>query len=214
MSLSVYSLIFNMFAVNTYIVADSETNECAIIDPGMMNEQENKKLSDFILHKNLNPVVLVNTHLHIDHVMGNTFVTSKYGLQPHVNDADMFLGGRISQQAAMFGLPLNVPNVEHTVAVSENDMIKIGNSELKVIHVPGHSPGSIVLYSKKDGFIICGDVLFQQSIGRTDLPGGNYQTLISGIQKKLLCLPETTSVFPGHGESTDIGTEKNFNPYL
>lgn len=126
----------------------------------------------------------------------------------------MFLGGRISQQAVMFGLPLNVPNVEHTVAVSENDMIKIGSSELKVIHVPGHSPGSIVLYSKKDGFIICGDVLFQQSIGRTDLPGGNYQTLISGIQTKLLCLPETTSVFPGHGEPTDIGTEKNFNPYL
>lgn len=212
--MKIEALTFNMFGVNTYIVYDETSKECAIIDPGMMNESENSTLSKFIEQNSLKPVCLINTHLHIDHVLGNGYVTEKYGLTPYSHVADAFLGQRIEQQAAMFGLPIKAQNIENSLDLTEDSEIKIGNKTLNIIHVPGHSPGSVVLYCKSDNFIICGDVLFQRSIGRTDLPGGDYATLINGIQNKLLSLPDETKVYPGHGPSTTIGEERTFNPYL
>ena len=212
--MKIKALTFNMFGVNTYIVYDESTKECVIIDPGMMNETENSLLSKFIEQNNLKPVCLINTHLHIDHVLGNDYVSVKYGLTPYSHSADAFLGQRIEQQAAMFGLPIKAKNVENSFDLTEESEIRIGSETLKVIHVPGHSPGSVVLYCKSDNFIVCGDVLFQRSIGRTDLPGGDYATLITGIQNKLLCLPDETIAYPGHGPSTTIGEERTYNPYL
>ncbi len=212
--MKITKLTFNMFGVNTYIVYDESTKECAIIDPGMMNNSENNIFNEFIEREQLKPIHLINTHLHIDHVLGNEYVSKTYGLTPYAHISDYFLGERIEQQASMFGLQLKVENIRNIIELSEDTKIKIGTEELKVIHVPGHSPGSVVLYSKNDDFIVCGDVLFQQSIGRTDLPGGDYSTLINGIRKKLLCLPDKTIVYPGHGPSTTIKFEQENNPYL
>lgn len=212
--LKVHTLTFNMFGVNTYIISDDQTRECIIVDPGMMSKSEENRLCDFLEANNLQPKHLVNTHLHIDHVTGNSYVSNKYGLQLKASIDDEFLGARISSQAQMFGLPINVNNVKIDSALSENDTIKIGDSEVKIICVPGHSPGSVVLHAPKERFIISGDALFQGSIGRTDLPGGDYATLIANIKNKLLSLPDDTIVYPGHGPSTTIKNEKNYNPFL
>ena len=212
--LKVHTLTFNMFGVNTYIISDDQTKECVIVDPGMMSKSEENRLSDFLEANNLQPRHLINTHLHIDHVAGNSYVSNKYGLQLKASLDDEFLGERISNQAQMFGLPINVNNVKIDLPLSENDTIKIGDSEVKIICVPGHSPGSVVLHAPKERFIISGDALFQGSIGRTDLPGGDYATLIANIKNKLLSLPDDTIVYPGHGPSTTIKNEKNYNPFL
>lgn len=210
----VKSFVFNMFGVNTYLLIDDDTKECAIVDPGMMNDAENKKLSDYIEENKLTPIRLINTHLHIDHVLGNRYVYKLYGLSPNANESDYFLGQRIEAQAEMFGLNIEYKSNFNYTNLTESDTIQIGKSLLSVIHVPGHSPGSIVLHCSEDKFIISGDVLFYNSIGRTDLPGGDYGSLINGIKNKILCLDEDTIVYPGHGPATTIKEEKVNNPYL
>lgn len=212
--LKVHTLTFNMFGVNTYIISDDQTKECIIVDPGMMSKSEENRLSDFLEANNLKPKHLVNTHLHIDHVAGNSYVSNKYNLGLKASLDDEFLGERISNQAQMFGLPINVNNVKIDLPISENDTIKIGDSEVKIIYVPGHSPGSIVIHATKERFIISGDALFQGSIGRTDFPGGDYTTLISNIKSKLLILPDDTVIYPGHGPSSTIKNERKNNPFL
>lgn len=205
---------FSLFGINTYVVWDPESKECAVIDPGMISQNEEKALTDFINKESLKVTDLINTHLHIDHVIGNSYVAKTYGVKTKAHDADAFLGRNVSNQAQSFGLPMNPENVTDTISLKEGDIIKIGTGELSAISVPGHSPGSIVLYDKDDGFIIAGDVIFQGSIGRTDLPGGSYQQLIDGIRNKLLVLPDSTVVYPGHGSPTTIGEEKRSNPFL
>ena len=152
--------------------------------------------------------------MHIDHVAGNEYISKKYGLVAEGNIEDNFLAERVKEQAQMFGVPYSGSNVTIGKNLSENDIIKIGDESLKVIEIPGHSKGHIAFYSEKDGLIFTGDALFQLSIGRTDLPTGNYNQLLTSIDTKLMTLPDETVVYPGHGNKTTIGFEREHNPYI
>lgn len=204
-----------MFGVNTYIVWDSATGDAAIVDPGMCNAEEFERLSDFIKDESLNVVALLNTHLHIDHLLGDEFVERRYGVKLQASPKDSFLSERLREQAAMFHLKINIPDrLDLAVPLKGGDEVQLGNSYLQVIDVPGHSPGSLAFYSPADGFVITGDALFRGSVGRTDLPGGNYSTLIKSIADNLLSLPPATVVYPGHGPSSTIADEMSMNPFL
>ena len=205
---------FNMFGVNTYILWDDISKEAIIVDPGMINNNERKIIDNFIESNNLILTHLVNTHMHIDHSFGVPYITQKYNLQLKCNENDQFLASRLKDQADMFGLPIAVEDLTIAENLKDGDIISIGSEELHILQVPGHSPGSIVLYAPESGFIISGDVLFFSSVGRSDLPGGNHTQLIKGIQDKLLTLDSDTIVYPGHGPETTIGQEKVNNPYL
>lgn len=205
---------FSMFVINTYLVFDEESKECLVVDPGMSNPEEEKAIENFISTKGLTLKHIVNTHLHIDHVVGIPFLREKYGAPVMAHRGDEFLGKRVADQAAMFGLRMKPEVIEISEYLEDGDKIQLGNGNLEVIAVPGHSKGSICLYDRKDGFLISGDALFQGSIGRTDLPGGNYKELIDNIHDKLLGLPDETVVYPGHGPATTIGEEKRSNPFL
>lgn len=212
--MKIIRLEFNGFAENTYIVYDPATRDCAIIDPGMMRPDENERIREVIEENNLHPVHLINTHMHIDHVAGNDYISRTYSLPLSAHRQDEFLGQRVQQQAHMFGMADRIRPVEITTYLNAGDEIKIGEGLLKVIHVPGHSPGSIALYDPQGRFVITGDALFAGSIGRTDLPGGSHETLISAIETNLLTLPDDTTVYPGHGGATTIGEEKVTNPFF
>lgn len=205
---------FSLFGINTYVVYDPATNCCAIIDPGMLGLQEEKAMTDFICKNNLKVTHVINTHLHLDHAVGNNFLKDSYKVPVLAHKDDEPLGERLQQQAYMFGINEKFNGVEISDYLSDGEIIKIGDGELKVLSVPGHSPGSVALYDKEDGFVIAGDALFKGSIGRTDLPGGSHSQLISSIKDKLLTLPDDTVVYPGHGPATTIGDEKRSNPYL
>ncbi len=212
--MQVITLQFNNFAVNTYIVYDPHTHICAIIDPGMMNSREEQAFAKVIQDNNLKPEHLINTHMHIDHVMGNAFTSGKYDLRLKAHKDDEILGSRVKAQAQMFGLPISPKEISIDTYIDAGDIIKIGEGELKVLHVPGHSPGSIALYDAIDGFVITGDALFAGSIGRTDLPGGSGPQLIKAIRTNLLTLPPATVVYPGHGPATTIAAEMSDNPFI
>lgn len=204
--------VFNPFAENTYILYD-ETGECIIVDPGCNNAQEEKTLKDFIDKAKLKPVKLINTHFHIDHVLGNHFVAKTFNLKPEMHEEGMFFFDLQPQIAATYGISYTSgPKPE--VFLDESEKIKFGNSALDIYHVPGHSRGSICLHHAPTKSLIAGDVLFQESIGRTDLPGGDYDTLINGIKSKLLILDPETRVYPGHGASTTIAHENEYNAFL
>lgn len=205
---------FSLFGINTYVVFDEATRECAIIDPGMMGIEEENAMKNFIARENLKVTHLINTHIHIDHAVGNKFVADTYSVPVSAHKADAPLMDRIREQAQMFGINEKVHTTEISEYLDEGDKIKIGRGELEVLHVPGHSQGSIVLYDRADGFLIGGDVLFSGSIGRSDLPGGNGAQLVRGIKEKLLTLPDSTVVYPGHGPATTIGEERHYNPFL
>lgn len=205
---------FYLFGINTYVVYDPEDKECAIIDPGMSRREEFEALEKFIVRERLNVTHLINTHLHIDHAISDLWVEEKYEVPLEAHADDALLGKYLAQQAESFGIPGEYVAIEIRQKLKEGDIIKIGRGELKVLHVPGHSPGSICLYDKEDGFVIVGDALFEGSIGRTDLPGGNHRQLVDAIKNKLLTLPMETVVYSGHGNPTTIGREWNGNPYL
>lgn len=205
---------FSLFDINTYLVFDPESKECAVIDPGMSNPEEEKAIENFIAEKGLTLTQIINTHLHIDHVAGIPFFRAKYSAPVLAHQGDEFLGKKVYQQVAAFGLDLDVDSIEISEYLKAGDKIKIGTGELEVIEVPGHSKGSIALYDPQGGYLFSGDALFKGSIGRTDLPSGNYKELIDSISKNLLSLPEETVVFPGHGPSTTIGEEKRSNPFF
>lgn len=212
--MEIIRITFNAFGVNTYIVFDTVSRECAVIDPGMVSEKDRELLSKIITENNLLPTHLINTHLHVDHVMGNDFIRKYYNLKLKANKRDEFLGEMLSGQKRMFGLSDDGSSEAIEEYLSDGDEIRLGNEKLKVLEVAGHSPGGISLYSKKDNFVITGDSLFEGSIGRTDLPGGDMQTLLHAINKQLLSLPDDTMVYPGHGNPTTIGNEKRNNPFL
>jgi glyoxylase-like metal-dependent hydrolase (beta-lactamase superfamily II) len=203
---------FNVFQENTYILYD-DTKECIIIDPGCYTQAERDKLSHFIKHKGLKPVRLINTHCHLDHVFGNPFVVETYGLGLEIHPNEVPILQNVAWAGQRFGVP--VPKQpEPTAFIQENDMICFGNTCLKTILAPGHSPGSLCFYDEKQGYLIGGDVLFYESIGRTDLPMGNHQDLLQSIQHKLFVLPAETIVYSGHGGKTTIGHEKKYNPFF
>jgi hydroxyacylglutathione hydrolase len=202
----------NPFSENGYILYD-ETGECIVIDPGCNNERERGAFKSFIEQKNLKPVRLINTHCHLDHICGNSFIANTYNLKLESHKGEQVVLDAAAAHGKMFGFSFEAsPNIE--VFWEEGDVVTFGNSSLKVLFTPGHSPASISFYAENDGFVIVGDVLFQQGIGRYDLPGGDYDTLISSIKNKLMTLPDTTKVYSGHGSPTKIGVEKMSNPFL
>lgn len=205
---------FSLFGINTYVVFDPDSKECAIIDPGMSNPEEEKAIENFLAEKGLTLKHIINTHLHIDHAAGIPFLRKKFGAPLLAHEGDKDLGQGMAMQAKMFGLNLPLEEIEVSEYIKAGDKIKIGNGELEVIAVPGHSKGSIALYDPQSRFLISGDALFKGSIGRTDLPGGNYRELIDSIESRLLSLPDDTVVLPGHGPASTIGEEKSSNPFL
>ncbi|MCM1291802.1 MAG: MBL fold metallo-hydrolase [Prevotella sp.] len=204
----------SLFGVNCYIVYDTVTKHCAVIDPGIIDITEKNAIQNFINKNRLEVKHLINTHLHIDHCIGNEFISSTYNVPVSANNLEAPLGSNVSAQAQMFGIPMEVNNINIDIPLAEGDIIKIGDGELKVILVPGHSPGGIALYDKDDKFLITGDIIFQGSIGRTDLPGGDHTKLISGIKSRILTLPDDVTIYPGHGPETTVGFEKKHNMFL
>jgi glyoxylase-like metal-dependent hydrolase (beta-lactamase superfamily II) len=204
--------VFNPFQENTFVLFD-ETKEAIIIDAGCYSLQEEEKLSSFIKENGLKPVHLLVTHCHIDHILGNKFVVENYQIQPQAHKADELLYQNVKAYGMNFGIETGpVPEIGNFL--DEGMQVKFGNSILEIAHIPGHSPGGIVFINKTEGFVIVGDVLFQSSIGRTDLPGGDFNQLTSGIKSKLFTQDDKMVVYPGHGPSTTIGEEKRTNPFF
>lgn len=210
--ITVKSFCFNSFDENTYVLSDS-TGECIIIDPGCHMKEEEVEISDYISKHNLIPVKLINTHCHIDHILGNYYISTKYSLKLETHQAEIPVLESSSYVSKLYQINLS-PSPNPEIFLKEGDIVKFGVSELMVLFTPGHSPGSISFYSAADKFVISGDVLFERSIGRTDLPGGNYDTLIDSIVSKLLPLGDETVVYSGHGNPTRIGEERKLNPFL
>jgi hydroxyacylglutathione hydrolase len=209
----VHIFTFNPFEENTYIVSD-DSGECVIFDPGCYSSEERKHLAKSIEDKGLKPVRLINTHCHIDHVFGNAFVSEKYDLPLEIHKGELPVLHSLPMAAMMFGIPVPQPSPEPGRFIKEGDVVEFGNTKLKAILTPGHSPASLSFYCEEDRFLIAGDVLFYGSIGRTDLPGGDYDTLISSIKDKLFPLGDDVKVYPGHGQATTIGFERRHNPFL
>jgi hydroxyacylglutathione hydrolase len=204
--------VFNSFQENTYVLHD-QTGECIIIDPGCQDKAEEKAMAFYISENLLKPVLLVNTHGHIDHVLGNAWVQQTYALKTSIHTKDAALLSRAVEQGKIFGLEVKQPP-DPEIYHDEGDIISFGHSSIQVLHVPGHTPGGVALYAPDQQLLISGDVLFQGTIGRTDLPGGDFNTIIHSIQTKLLSLPDETVVYPGHGMETTIGDERRNNPFL
>lgn len=210
--MEIYKLVFSPIEVNTYILAD-KSGDCAILDCGCYNEQEFLLLVKFIESKKLNPVLLLNTHCHLDHIFGNKFIFEKYNLKTHCSKLEEPNRENASEHAMYFGLSMATPP-EPEGYISHQQVITFGSTSLLALLVPGHTEGSLAFYSKKDECVFSGDALFSGSIGRTDLPGGDHQTLIDSIRNNLLSLPSSTVVYPGHGPETTIEKEMKTNPYL
>ena len=203
---------FSPIQENTYLLYN-EFNNCIIIDPGCYFEEEREILAQYILSNRLKPQILLNTHCHLDHVFGNKFIAETYQLIPQIHSNEK----QVLDYAPTSGLMYNMPFDNYTGPlkyIEAGEKIQLDNDELISIFTPGHSPGSLSFYCKSQHFVIGGDVLFHRSIGRTDLPGGNLDTLISSIKNELFLLPDETIVYSGHGEKTNIGDEKMENPFL
>ena len=203
---------FNMVCVNTYLIYD-ETKEAALIDCGAYTANECKQLAEYINFNQLKLKHLLNTHLHFDHVFGNRFIFDTYGLKPQYHELEASMPG-LKTQATGYNIPIDYEPVTAEHFIKENDLILFGNSELKAILTPGHSPGSLSFYSEKGNCVFTGDALFKQSIGRTDLWKGNQSTLVNAIRKNLLTLPDKTVVYSGHGPASTVEEEKQLNPYI
>lgn len=210
--LTVQSFTFNPVQENTYVLYN-EKGQCCIIDPGCYFASEESALTGFIQQNNLTPTLLLNTHCHLDHIFGNRFIHRTYKLLLHLHPQEKAVleYGPTSGQA--WGMPFDNYDGE-LVFIDEGQTVRIGDDELHILFTPGHSPGSISFYDKEAKFIISGDVLFHGSVGRTDLPGGDFTTLEESIKMKLYTLPEDTVVYPGHGDSTTIGDEMKTNPFV
>lgn len=210
--LKVKVFTFSPIQENTYVLYNDE-GKALIIDPGCYTKEEQDILRQFIESESLTPVQLANTHCHLDHVFGNKWVYDTYNTPLHIHPQEE----QMLQLAPLSGEKWGLPFINYTGPLNylhEGDTIQIGNDALKIIFTPGHSPASICFYCEKQQFIIGGDVLFRGSIGRTDLPGGNYDTLIKSIREQLFILPDEVTIFPGHGIKTTIGYEKRNNPFL
>lgn len=210
--LNIKQFTFNLFSENTYVLYDDSHN-AVILDPGCYDNFEQAQLQAYINQKALIPQALWLTHAHIDHVLGNQFVFDTWGLQPQMHRAEISNLERLPAYAPSFGFPpIYSPAASHFLEAG--DVLQLGEFELEVLFVPGHSAGSLCFYHRAGGWMIGGDVLFRESIGRTDLPGGDFDTLIASIRNQLFTLPDETIVYPGHGPATTLGYEKRNNPFL
>ena len=210
--ITVKKFVFNSFQVNTYVLFD-ETKECVIIDAACYEDFEKEELVEYIAKEGLKPVRLLDTHCHIDHILGNNFVADKYNLGIEIHRDGLPFHKGVKSHGVAFGFDLE-PLTEPSNFLKEGDKVKFGNSELEVLYTPGHADGSVCFLNRKQKFVIVGDVLFNQSIGRTDLPTGDYDLLIKSIREKLFTLSDDFTIYPGHGPETSIGFEKVNNPYL
>ena len=209
--LQVKKFTFNPFAENTYVLFD-DTKECIIIDPGCYEKSEERELIEFIESNKLVVKKLINTHCHIDHMLGNAFVKNKFAVLLHIHPIEQALLRAVSSYASNYGF-FQYQDSTPDVFLKEDEFVAFGNQKLKILFVPGHSPGHIALYDATSKTLIGGDVLFENSIGRSDLPGGNFNTLINSIREKFFALPDDVTVYCGHGEETSIGFEKRTNPF-
>lgn len=204
---------FNPFAENTYIVYD-ETGECVLFDPGCFSPDEREMLAEFIGDNHLRPVRLINTHCHLDHIFGNAFVAREWGLVLEAHHKEVVFLERFHITCQMYGITGAEESPMPGKFLEAGDTVRFGNTTLETLFTPGHSPASLSFYCKEDDFVLAGDVLFMESIGRTDLPGGNMETLLQSIRSQLFTLPDHTLVYPGHGPATTIRHEKEYNPFL
>lgn len=209
--LRVKKFTFNPFAENTYVLFD-DTKECVIIDPGCYEKPEQHALTEFIHSNQLVVKMLLNTHCHIDHVLGNAFVKRKFNVGLFINPIEEPLLRAVKSYASNYGFFQYDDSVADGF-LTEKDVVAFGEQKIKILFVPGHSPGHIAFYDEVSKILIGGDVLFENSIGRTDLPGGNFNTLINSIHEKFFTLPDDVTVYCGHGEETSIGFEKRTNPF-
>lgn len=211
--LNVKKFIFSPFYENTYLVYDDISKETAVIDPGCYDDKERKTLDDFVKQENLLIKYLINTHCHIDHIFGNAFIKTNFNPQYLAPQEDLFLLDLMIKQGEIYGTPLT-PSPQPDLLITEDEIINLGNSSSKFIFVPGHSPGGYSLYFENEKICFTGDTLFKGSIGRTDLWGGDYNTLIKSINEKLLVLPDDVKIFPGHESDSTIGYERKNNQFL
>lgn len=203
---------FNPLQENTYLLYNDD-GECIIVDPGCYTDAERDRLANFIQTASLKPMMLVNTHCHLDHVFGNKFVHETYGLELYIHEGEK----QVLEMAPTSGLMWNLPFDNYSGPIhflDETSSLQLGKESIAILFTPGHSPASISLYAASSGFVVAGDVLFRESVGRTDLPGGNPDVLVNSILKKLYPLPDETVVYSGHGGPTTIGHEKRHNPYV
>lgn len=210
--LQIKTFTFNPFMENTYLLYD-ESKEAVIFDPGCYEKYEQVELDKFIEQEALKVSHLVNTHCHIDHVLGNAYVKRKYGVPLYIHQNDHPVLKSVAAYAPNYGFA-GYEEVQPDFYLSEKDKLKFGNTTMDILFVPGHAPGHLVFYHAPTGICIAGDTLFQGSIGRTDLPGGDHQTLIDAIKEQMFTLPDNTKVYPGHGAMTTIGFEKAHNPFV
>lgn len=204
---------FNLFSENTFVLSDDETKECAIVDPGCSDSLEEQELENFIIDNSLTIKYLINTHCHIDHILGCEFVKKKFNPTYYAPEPDIPLLKNANMQASFVGMDFSI-SILPDEYLTEKKILYLGISELSFLFTPGHTPGEFCIYIQDIKTCISGDVLFFDSIGRTDLWGGNYDVLIKSINEKLLSLPEETIIYPGHGEPSTIGREKKLNPFL
>ncbi|QOJ28942.1 MAG: MBL fold metallo-hydrolase [Ignavibacteriales bacterium] len=212
-SICLKSITFNPFGENTYLLWDDETKDGVIFDPGCSDSQEEFELSSYVLEQKIHVKAVINTHCHLDHVWGNPFVIETWGCPFFAPELELPLLRNARKQGQSFGLILP-DQPEPDSLIREEGLLEFGSIKLRSIFTPGHAPGEYCFLVEGTEFLIAGDVLFEESIGRTDLPGGNHKTLIASIKEKLFTLPDSTEIFPGHGNSTTIRHEKAFNPFL
>lgn len=213
--MKIVKFTFNMFGENGYLVYSPETREAMVVDPGMLSTAEEEAIDGYIADHDLKVKYLVNTHLHLDHCFGNPHISEKYGVTTMAHPDDHAMGFNLRRQSAEFGV--NDPRIRDLGEIQplvDGDKLTLGNEEIEVIHLPGHSRGGIALYAPADGWVITGDSLFAGSIGRTDFPEGNHSDLVRSVTERLLTLPPQTTVLPGHGPATTIANEAATNPFL
>ena len=210
--ITVQTFTFNPYQENTYLLIDENKN-CIIIDPGMHSAAEEEEFKAFILQNQLTPILLLNTHCHIDHVLGNKYVYEQWQLKPNFHEGEIPVLVAVDNYAPQMGIRYETSLIPESF-IEEGDLITLGNHKIKAILAPGHSPAHLCYYSEAAKVLIGGDVLFRNSIGRTDLPGGNHQALLDNIKSKIYTLPEDTVVYPGHGPTTTIGYEKKNNQFV
>ena len=210
--LKIKTFTFNPFQENTYLLIN-EQEEAILIDPGCCEPSEYKELQHYLEHNNITLKMLLNTHAHIDHVLGYDFIHNTYHLTTKMHAEELAVFRAVKTYAPNYGF-LYQEGPEPTELLEDGQIIHFGSDQLEVIFCPGHSPGSVAFYNKTEGFVIAGDVLFYRSIGRTDLPGGDHATLLNSIKTKMFALPDETVVLSGHGPQTTIGSEKIYNPFV
>jgi len=209
--LEIKKFVFNPFQVNTYLLYD-ESRECIIIDAGCCNKEEGDRLISYIESEGLKPIKVISTHCHIDHIFYNNYLLKQYGILCYSHREEKIVFDGAMACANSFGF--NIDTDYKMNYIEEGDVIKFGNTTIEIIHTPGHTSGGICLLERRQGLLFSGDTLFRGSIGRTDLPTGDYDTLIDSIKNKIFVLEENIKIFPGHGDSTSVKEEITSNPFF